>query len=115
MVDKIVKEKQAKVPSYQDMRKTLTALPGGPTGTPPSSPTSTGRETGSAKLMSILLGTDMSGYRSGGERGYCGSGGSLWSRSESASGRAWACLWAASRGRLGDCTREYARPLRLLV
>ena len=115
MVDKIVKEKQAKVPSYQDMRKTLTALPGGPTGTPPSSPTSTGRETGSAKLMSILLGTDMSGYRYGGGREYCGSYGYLWSRSESGSDSAWACKWVASKGRLDDYFRGCARPLRLLV
>ena len=115
MVDKIVKEKQAKVPSYQDMRKTLTALPGGPTGTPPSSPTSTGRETGSAKLMSILLGTDMSGCRGGGERESCGSFGYLWSRSESDSDDAWACIWAASKGKLDDYSREYARPLRLLA
>jgi RecG-like helicase len=41
MVDKIVKEKQAKVPTYQDMRKALAALPWGPSeGTPPSSPSS---------------------------------------------------------------------------
>ncbi len=43
MVDKIAKQ-GAKVPSYQDMRNTLAALPGGPSGTPPKSPTSTGRE-----------------------------------------------------------------------
>ena len=42
MVDKIAKQ-GAKVPSYQDMRNTLAALPGGPR-TPPKSPTSTGRE-----------------------------------------------------------------------
>ena len=65
--------------------------------------------------MSILLGTEMSGYRNGGEREGCGSYGCLWSRSESDSGYAWACKWDGSEGRLGGYDREYARPLRLLV
>ena len=114
MVDKIAKQ-GAKVPSYQDMRNTLAALPGGPSGTPPKSPTSTGREVWSAKLMSILLGTEMSGCRNGGEREYCGSYAYLWSRSESDSDGAWACKWDGSEGKLDDYNREYARPLRLLV
>jgi hypothetical protein len=63
MVDKIVKEKQAKVPTYQDMRKALAALPGGPSGKIPNPPSTVSRNVGSAKLMSILLGTEMSGYR----------------------------------------------------
>ena len=65
--------------------------------------------------MSILLGTEMSGYRSGGERENCGSYGALWSRSESDSDYAWACKWAESTGRLDVYNRGYARPLRLLV
>ncbi len=115
MVDKIVKQ-GAKVPSYQDMRKTLAALPWGPIeGTPPSSPNSTGRQIGSAQLMSILLGTKMSGDRSDGERNDCGSSGFLWSRSEYGSDDAWACDFGELRGELDYYNRECALPLRLLV
>ena len=114
MVDKIAKQ-GAKVPSYQDMRKTLAALPGGPSGTPPSSPSSTGRNVGSAKLMSILLGAEMSGCRDDGVWKNIGSSGSLWSRSESDSAHAWACGWDKTKGRLGNYDRKSARPLRLLA
>ncbi len=65
--------------------------------------------------MSILLGTEMSGYRSGGGREHCGSYGVLWSRSESGSDNASACEWDESEGLLADYYRGYARPLRLLV
>lgn len=115
MVDKIVKEKQAKVPSYQDMRKTLAALPGGPSGKIPNPPSTVSRNVGSAKLMSILLGTEMSGYRFVGVWHSVGSFGYLWSRSESDSNGAWACGWGETRGRLDDYYRECARPLRLLA
>ena len=115
MVDKIVKEKQAKVPSYQDMRKTLAALPGGPSGTLPDPPSSIGRNVGSAKLMSILLGTEMSGCRVDGVWDNVGSYGCLWSRSGSDSDYAWACGWDETRGGLGNYNRKCAWPLRLLV
>ena len=115
MVDKIAKEKQAKVPTYQDMRKALAALPGGPSGKIPNPPSTVSRNVGSAKLMSILLGTEMSGYRDDGVWRSIGSYGFLWSRSESVSDRAWACRWVGSRGALDRYRREYARPLRLLA
>lgn len=114
MVDKIAKQ-GAKVPSYQDMRKTLAALPGGPSGKIPNPPSTVSRNVGSAKLMSILLGTEMSGYRFVGVWHSVGSFGYLWSRSESDSNGAWACGWGETRGRLDDYYRECARPLRLLA
>ena len=115
MVDKIVKEKQAKVPTYQDMRKALAALPGGPSGTPPSSPSTVSRNVGSAKLMSILLGTEMSGYRDDGVWKNIGSYGYLWSRSESDSDNAWAYERDETRGTLVYYSRKCARPLRLIA
>jgi hypothetical protein len=114
MVDKIAKQ-EAKVPTYQDMRKTLAALPGGPSGTLPNPPSSIGRDKWSAKLMSILLGAEMSGCRGGGVWEDIGSYGFLWSRSESGSGGAWAYEWVEAGGRLDRYYREYARPLRLLA
>lgn len=65
--------------------------------------------------MSILLGTQMSGYRVDGVWENIGSYGYLWSRSESDSDGAWACRWDETRGRLGDYRRRCARPLRLLA
>ena len=114
MVDKIAKQ-GAKVPSYQDMRKTLAALPEGPSGKIPNPPSRTNRSVWSAKLMSILLGAEMSGYRVDGVWEYVGSYGFLWSRSESGSGSAWAYRWAETGGTLDSDYRGYARPLRLLA
>lgn len=114
MVDKIAKQ-GAKVPSYQDMRKTLAALPEGPSGKIPNPPSSTDRNVGSAKLMSILLGAEMSGYRADGVWRNIGSYGYLWSRSESDSDGAWAYGWGETEGKLADHLRKCARPLRLLV
>ncbi len=107
MVDKIAKQ-GAKVPTYQDMRKTLAALPGGPSGKIPNPPSSTDRNVGSAKLMSILLGTETSGYRGDGVWNFVGSYGSLWSRSGSDSDRVWAYEWDGARGGLDYFRRKYA-------
>ena len=113
MVDKIAKQ-GAKVPSYEDFWNSLVALPWDTTWTPPKEPTYVWWWIG-VRILSILLGTEMSGYRDVGVWKDIGSCGSLWSRSESGSDFAWAYEWDEAKGRLDDYRREYARPLRLLA
>lgn len=113
MVDKIVKQ-GAKVPSYEDFWNSLVALPWDTTWTPPKEPTYVWWWIG-VRILSILLGTEISGYRDGGVRKGIGSYGYLWSRSESDSGGAWACKWVETEGKLDNYNRKYARPLRLLA
>lgn len=114
MVDKIVNEHNAKVPSYEDIWNSLVALPWDTKGKAPKEPTYVGWWIG-VKILSILLGTEMSGYRGGGVWEDIGSYGSLWSRSESDSFYAWAYGWDEAEGRLDHYRRKYARPLRLLA
>ena len=113
MVDKIAKQ-GAKVPSYEDIWNSLVALPWDTKGKAPKEPTYVGWWIG-VKILSILLGTEMSGYRDGGVWHSVGSSGYLWSRSKSGSALAWACGWDEARGKLDDYYRGYARPLRLLA
>jgi hypothetical protein len=114
MVDKIVNEHNAKVPSYEDIWNSLVALPWDTKGKAPKEPTYVGWWIG-VKILSILLGAEMSGCRDGGVWKNIGSYGYLWSRSKSHSGGAWACKWDETEGKLGYYSRRYARPLRLLA
>jgi MoxR-like ATPase len=115
-IDTLPANKKAKIPTYKDMRKTLAAIPWWPVGQAvPTSESSTSRTKWSAKILSILLWTKMSGYRRAGERNNTTKNGYLWSISPYDTNHAWAFIRDSSEGRLGNYDKRSAFPCRPLA
>ena len=115
-IDTLPASKKAKIPTYKDMRKTLAAIPWWPVGQAvPTSESSTSRTKWSAKILSILLWTQMSGCRRAGERKNTTKYGYLWSASPFDSNSAWAFKRGSSEGKLDHYSRKLAFPCRPLA
>jgi hypothetical protein len=115
-IEEIQKKGEISLPTYDDMRRTLVALPWWPTkSTPPSDPESTDFTTWSAALYTILMWCQKSGYRSSGSFNDTDRSGSLWSASPRNNFSAWAFGWDSTKGFLYDDNRKDAFPCRPLA
>jgi hypothetical protein len=106
-IDQLQQQWKAKIPTDTDMKNTLKALPWW-----------TQRwswEKWSAKILSILLWTQMSGYRRAGERNHTTENGYLWSASPFDTNNAWAFKRDSSEGKLVNYNKRSAFPCRPLA
>jgi hypothetical protein len=118
-IDTLPASKKAKVPNFIDMRKTLEAIPWWPIGKIASVSSSQTPDSllWSAKLLSILLWTKMSGYRITGERYFIHTSGFLRSVSPRVGITIKDGAYEGSNygGRFSVFNNEYAFPVRPLA